>query len=46
MSKISIESLETYTVVLFGIAFVLMMANATIKREVEEVEDTIIGILS
>jgi len=46
MSKISIETLKTYTVVLFGVAFVLMMANISIKRKVEETEDTIIGILS
>lgn len=45
MSKISIESLESYTMVLLGVAFVLLMANTSVKREINEVEDNIIGML-
>ena len=46
MSKISFQTLETYTFVVFGAVFVLLMINTSIKRKIDEEEDVIIGILS
>jgi hypothetical protein len=41
-----VEKLTNFTIVLLGVAFVLIMGNTSIKREIDEVENTIIGILS
>ena len=45
MSKISFETLETFTFVVFGVVFVMMMINTSIKRKIDDEEDVIIGIL-
>ena len=45
MSKINFETLETFTFVVFGVVFVMMMINTSIKRKIDDEEDVIIGIL-
>ena len=41
-----IEKLSNYTFILLGIIFVLIMGNSTIKKDINEAEDMIIGIVS
>lgn len=41
-----IEKLSNFSFILLGVIFVLVMGNTTIKRDINEAEDIIIGILS